>query len=68
MHRDYLIERMNRLNASVYLHAESMPVVCGGDRNQQELVESVQYILLKAHAEIEEKIAEYSLKTAIDSE
>ena len=67
MHRDYLIERMNRLNASVYLHVESMPVVCG-DRNQQELVESIQYILLKAHAEIEEKIAEYSLKTAIDSE
>lgn len=64
MHRDYLIERMNRLNAAILLHAESMPEVWG-EPNQTELVESVEYILLRAHNEIEFLIAEYSLKTAV---
>lgn len=63
MHRDYLIERMNRLNAAIQLHAESMPEVWG-ESNQTELVEEIQYILLSAHKQIEDKIAEYSLKTA----
>jgi hypothetical protein len=64
MHRDYLIERMNRLNAAMHLHAECMPEVWG-EPNQTELVEEIQYILLNAHSQIEDKIAEYSLKTAI---
>ena len=64
MHRDYLIERMNRLNAAMQLHAECMPEVWG-EPNQTELVEEIQYILLNAHSHIEDKIAEYSLKTAI---
>ena len=63
MHRDYIIERMNRLNSAILLHAESMPEVWG-EPDQTELVESIQYILLTANKQIEDKIAEYSLKTA----
>ena len=64
MTRDYLIERMNRLNAAILLHAESMPEVWG-EPNQTQLVEEIQYILLNVHSQIEDKIAEYSLKTAV---
>lgn len=64
MHRDYLIERMKKLNAAMQLHAECMPEVWG-EPNQTELVEEIEYILLRTHKEIEDKIAEYSLKTAI---
>ena len=41
MHRDYIIERMNRLNSAILLHAESMPEVWG-EPDQTELVESIQ--------------------------
>lgn len=64
MHRDYLIERMNRLNAAIQLHAECMPEVW---------VSQIKRNLLKKYntsysmhiSQIEDKIAEYNLKTVI---
>lgn len=64
MHRDYLIKRLELTNGAVLEMVTDLPETWE-DRNQKELVESVEYILLRAHREIEFSIAEYSLKTAI---
>jgi hypothetical protein len=67
MTRDYLIKRLELTNGAVLEMVTDLPETWE-DRNQKKLVESVEYILLNAHSQIEEKIAEYSLKTALDSE
>ena len=67
MTRDYLIKRLELTNGAVLEMVTDLPETWE-DRNQKELVESVEYILLNAHSQIEEKIAEYRLKTALDSE
>ena len=63
MNRDYLIERMKRTQSTVIDCVHCLP---DGefDSNQQELVESIECILLDAVGTIEMKIAEYRLKTA----
>lgn len=70
MNRDYLIARMNRVNADVLSRVDRLNQVnadvleCTECKLQVGLVEDVEYILLSAHSQIEEKIAEYRLKTA----
>ena len=64
MTRDYLIKRLELTNGAVLEMVTDLPETWE-DRNQKELVESVEYILLRAHREIEVLIAEYSLKTAV---
>ena len=63
MNRTYLIERMKRTQSTVIDCVHCLP---DGefDSNQQELVESIECILLDAVGTIEMKIAEYRLKTA----
>ena len=70
MNRDYLIARMNRVNADVLSRVDRLNQVNADVLESTEckmqvgLVEDIEYILLSAHAQIEEKIAEYRLKTA----
>lgn len=67
MTRDYLIKRLELTNGAVLEMVTDLPETWE-DRNQKKLVESVESVLLRVHNEIEFLIAEYSLKTAIDSE
>lgn len=74
MNRDYLIARMNRVDADVLARVDRLKhvnadVLESADTSKEcclqvELVEDIEYILLSAHKQIEDKIAEYSLKTA----
>ena len=63
MDRTYLIERMKRTQSTVIDCVHCLP---DGefDSNQIELVESIECILLDAFETINDKIVEYSLKTA----
>ena len=63
MQRDYLIDRMKRMNSTVLFCVECLPVIWD-EPNQQEMIEEIEYILFHAYKQIDDKIAEYSLKSA----
>lgn len=65
MIRDYLIKRMNRANKKVINIANRLPSRLDLlDKDQVDMVEDIEFILLQAYGQIENKIAEYTLKSA----
>jgi hypothetical protein len=64
MQRDYLIDRMKRMNSTVLNCVACLPSSLDLDKDQQEMIEEIEYILLQAYEQIDDKIAEYSLKSA----
>jgi hypothetical protein len=64
MQRDYLIDRMKRTNANVLNCVACLPFSLDLDKDQQTMIEEIEYILLQAYEKIDDKIAEYALKSA----
>jgi hypothetical protein len=64
MNRNYLIERMKRTKGNIIDLVHCLPSAFELDKEQQELIEPIEFILLEAYKQIDDKIAEYSLKSA----